>query len=122
MEPLPECKKELKAVDMSDIRADKAAMFQERHYFKIFFIFVVLLPTLVPAIYWGESLWVSYWVCVVTRLCINLNNALTINSIGHHNGPRPYDKNIKPSDNLFIMLQTLGEGNHNFHVNKLIRS
>lgn len=52
---------------------------------------------------------------MVARYCVNLNNAFTINSIGHSVGKRPYDKNISPTDNIFMMIQTLGDGNHNFH-------
>lgn len=115
LEPHPSCLKELKSVDLSDLRADKAIMFQEHNFFKLFFIFVIIIPTLVPYLIWNESLWAAYWICVVMRFCINLNNAFTINSIGHSVGKRPYDKNINPADNIFMMLQTLGDGNHNFH-------
>lgn len=112
----PECVKELRSVDVRDLRADKAIMFQNRHFGKFFFLFVVLIPTLVPYFVWNESLWVAYWFCVVARYCVNLNNAFTINSIGHSYGHRPYDKNISSADNTFMQMQTLGDGNHNFHV------
>lgn len=116
MQHRPECQKALKAVDVSDLRADKAIMFQNRNFGKSFLLFVVVIPLLVPYYFWGESIWVAFWVCVVARYCVNLNNAFTINSIGHSVGQRPYDKNISPADNIFMMIQTLGDGNHNFHV------
>lgn len=119
MQHRPECQKELRSVDVSDLRADKAIMFQNRHFLKSFLLFVVVIPMLVPYFCWGESLWVAYWTCVVARYCVNLNNAFTINSIGHSVGRRPYDKHISPADNVFMMVQTLGDGNHNFHVNFL---
>lgn len=116
----PECQKELKSVDCTDLRADKAVMFQNRHFFKFFLVFVVLIPTFVPYFFWNESLWIAFWIGVVTRYCVNLNNAFTINSIGHSVGKRAYDKNISPADNVFMMVQTLGDGNHNFHVSWFI--
>lgn len=93
---------------MSDLRADKAIMFQNRHFFKSFLLFVIIIPTLVPYFMWNESLWLAYWTCGVARYCVNLNNAFTINSIGHSIGKRPYDKNMRPADNIFMMIQILG--------------
>lgn len=116
----PECQKELKSVECTDLRADKAVMFQNRHFLKFFLVFVVLIPTIVPFFIWNESLWIAFWICVVTRYCVNLNNAFTINSIGHSVGKRAYDKTISPADNVFMMIQTLGDGNHNFHVRRFI--
>lgn len=120
MEHRPECQKELRSVDVSDLRADKAVMFQNKHFGKFFLTFVVLIPLFVPLYFWGESAWIAFWVCVVSRYCVNLNNAFTINSIGHSVGSRAYNKEISPADNKFVMIQTLGEGNHNFHVRIII--
>lgn len=109
LEHREECQKELKSIDVSDLRGDKAIMFQNRHFFKSFLLFVIVIPTLVPYFMWNESLWLAYWTCGVARYCVNLNNAFTINSIGHSIGKRPYDKNISPADNIFMMMQTLGD-------------
>lgn len=91
-------------------------MFQNRHFFKLsFLLFVVIILTLVLYLMWNESLWLTYWTFFVARNCVNLNNSGLINSIGHSVGKRPYDKTISPSDNILMMIQTLGDGNHNFH-------
>ena len=49
------------------------------------------------------------------RYVIVLNITWTVNSIAHMWGNRPYDKHIKPAENMVITVGAMGEGFHNYH-------
>jgi len=38
-----------------------------------------------------------------------------VNSSAHLSGGHPYDKNIKPAENMGVTLASFGEGYHNYH-------
>lgn len=73
-------------------------------------IISVLLPVLVPVYFWGESLWIAFWVCWVTRFCINFTQLNFTNSANHFIGHRPYDKSQSATDNLAMVFLSFGEG------------
>ncbi|CRK98772.1 CLUMA_CG012124, isoform A [Clunio marinus] len=111
----PECEKEMKRIDMKDIEADKDIMFQYNNYEILFFIFNIMLPVLTPCYFWNESLWISFWVCFVTRFAINFTQLNFTNSANHFIGRRPYDKGQSATDNLAMVFFSFGEGYHNYH-------
>ena len=49
------------------------------------------------------------------RYVIVLNITWTVNSIAHMWGNKPYDKHIKPAENMVITVGAMGEGFHNYH-------
>lgn len=73
-----------------------------------------ILPTLIPTL-WGESMWVSYFVCALFRYTYVLNVTWLVNSAAHKWGDKPYDKNINPVETKPVSLVVLGEGFHNYH-------
>ena len=44
-----------------------------------------------------------------------LHSTWCVNSICHKFGSRPWNKNIAPTDNIWVSLLTNGEGYHNWH-------
>jgi stearoyl-CoA desaturase (delta-9 desaturase) len=86
-----------------------------RYYLPFALTIGIILPTILPAILWHESLLISYMVVVSLRLVASFHAIGLVNSVAHTHGSRPYDKNIRPVDNIFVSLKVVGEGFHNFH-------
>ncbi|XP_013169713.1 PREDICTED: acyl-CoA Delta(11) desaturase-like [Papilio xuthus] len=104
-----------KEMDMSDLEADPILRFYNKyfHYFKLMFCYI--LPTTLGVWLWGEE-----WKCAVAWQCFirflsMFHSELTVNSLAHAYGYKPYNKNIVPRENRFVATCTFGEGWHNYH-------
>ncbi|XP_076875674.1 stearoyl-CoA desaturase 5-like [Brachyhypopomus gauderio] len=104
-----------KRLDVSDLLADPVVVFQRKYYRTSVVVMCFLLPTLVPWYFWGESIWISYFLASILRYTISLNVTWLVNSAAHMYGNRPYDRNINPRENRFVTFGAIGEGFHNFH-------
>ncbi|KAL6487167.1 hypothetical protein MHYP_G00037930 [Metynnis hypsauchen] len=102
-------------LDLSDLKADRVVMFQRRYYKLSVVVMCFLIPTLVPWCFWGESLWVAYFIPCLLRYTMVLNATWLVNSAAHMWGMRPYDSNINPRENKFVAFSAVGEGFHNYH-------
>jgi stearoyl-CoA desaturase (Delta-9 desaturase) len=74
-----------------------------------------ILPTAIPVYLWGESWTTAFFVAALFRYTFILNVTWLVNSAAHKWGDKPYDKNIKPSENISVSIFALGEGFHNYH-------
>lgn len=110
-------------------------LFCYRYYWPLMLIFSMILPTVIPWYFFGESLFDAYNVCFVLRLLYTLHDTFLINSFAHWTGMKPYDKydppsivsfamvlilkynfrTIRPTDHPLLGIMTLGEGWHNYH-------
>ena len=54
-----------KTINMKDLEADSMIMFQHRHYMFCFLMAGFILPTIIPNLFWGESLTNAYFMAVV---------------------------------------------------------
>lgn len=104
-----------KKMDLSDLKADKVVMFQRRHYKTSVVIMCFIMPAVVPWYFWGETFSISFLLASILRYTLILNATWLVNSAAHMYGNRPYDKNINPRENHFVVMGALGEGFHNFH-------
>uniref|UniRef100_A0A8C5PV32 stearoyl-CoA 9-desaturase n=2 Tax=Leptobrachium leishanense TaxID=445787 RepID=A0A8C5PV32_9ANUR len=102
-------------LDLRDIEADGVVMFQRSHYKKSILVMCFIMPTLVPWYFWGESLYVAFYVPCLLRYALVLNATWLVNSAAHMFGNRPYDKTINPRENSLVALGAIGEGFHNYH-------
>ncbi|XP_016144408.1 acyl-CoA desaturase [Sinocyclocheilus grahami] len=102
-------------LELSDLKADKVVMFQRRFYKSSVLLMCFSVPTLVPWLVWGESLWVAYFVPALLRYAVVLNATWLVNSAAHMWGNRPYDGSINPRENRFVAFSAIGEGFHNYH-------
>ncbi|XP_050299642.1 uncharacterized protein LOC126738382 isoform X2 [Anthonomus grandis grandis] len=103
-----------KNVDMSDVLADPVVQFQMRYYIPLIIIWTFIIPSLIPWYFWGEDGWLSFITCV-GKYTFSLNGTWLVNSAAHIYGTRPYDCNIKPTENKFVAFVAFGEGWHNYH-------
>jgi len=102
-------------IDMSDLANDPLLAFQRKFYKPLALLCCFVIPTMVPCLFWGESLWVSYFTMGLFRYALTLNMTWTVNSLAHMYGSKPYDKHIEPTQNLTCMIGAFGEGWHNYH-------
>ncbi|XP_026750207.1 acyl-CoA Delta(11) desaturase-like [Galleria mellonella] len=104
-----------KQIDMSDIENDPLLNSYERYFGYLKLMFCYILPTTAGIWLWNEN-----WRCAVAWQCFirflgMFHSELTVNSLAHIYGYKPYNKNIPPSENRFVATCTLGEGWHNYH-------
>ncbi|KAM7330257.1 hypothetical protein ACRRTK_011870 [Alexandromys fortis] len=102
-------------LDISDVKAEKLVMFQRRYYRPAVLFICIILPTLVPWYFWGETLQHSLYVVTFLRYAMIVHLTWLLNSVAHLYGYRPYDRNIGARDNGLLSLISLGEGFHNYH-------
>ncbi|KAJ1520947.1 hypothetical protein ONE63_004024 [Megalurothrips usitatus] len=111
----PEVTRIGKTVDMSDIEADPCVAFQKKYYAPLVFLLCFAMPTVVPRLVWGESMWNAFFIAGMLRYTLGLHGVWFVNSLTHYYGGRPYDKSIQACENVFVSLCALGEGYHNYH-------
>ncbi|XP_077594520.1 acyl-CoA desaturase [Stigmatopora nigra] len=102
-------------LELHDLLADKVVMFQRKHYKLSVLLMCFVVPMLVPWYFWGETLWVAYFVPALLRYTLVLNATWLVNSAAHMWGNRPYDQTINPRENKFVTFSAIGEGFHNYH-------
>lgn len=71
-----------KKLDFSDLYADRVLMFEKHYYIPLFTILGLVLPTLIPYVFFDENLWTAFYTCVVFRVTIILHHFFTVNSLG----------------------------------------
>ncbi|EFA05245.2 Acyl-CoA desaturase-like Protein [Tribolium castaneum] len=101
-------------LDFSDIDSDKLIQFQRKYFKFLAFFCSIFLPVVVPWYYWGENWYVSLCITFV-RYVGTLHGTWLVNSAAHVYGTRPYDSDIKPTENPIVAYITMGEGWHNYH-------
>lgn len=104
-----------KIVDFSDLTNDPVVMFQHKYYIPLAMTFGLLIPTLVPVIFFQEDLLTTLFTCFAFRLVVSLHCTWLVNSAAHLYGNRPYNKLIGPRENRFVAFFAMGEGFHNYH-------
>ncbi|XP_013183656.1 acyl-CoA Delta-9 desaturase isoform X1 [Amyelois transitella] len=104
-----------KQIDMSDIENDVHLQIFEKYFNYIKLVFCYILPTTIGIWLWGEDWRCSVaWQCFI-RFLTMFHSELTVNSLAHAYGYKPYNRNIIPAENRFVATCTLGEGWHNYH-------
>merc|ERR1712025_908161 len=103
-----------KTIDMGDLERDKVVMFQHRHYLLCYLMCAFLVPTVIPALCWGEALHIAYFMAVVRYVAV-LHFTWLVNSAAHFFGNKPYDVTIGPTENMAVSVLAMGEGFHNYH-------
>ncbi|KAL6427780.1 hypothetical protein ACFW04_008308 [Cataglyphis niger] len=111
----PEFTEKSKHLNLSDVTSDPVVIFGEKYFVLLQLFFCFIIPTMLPVYLWNETWSRAIISQVFIRYMITLNTVWTVNSIAHAWGTRPYNKNIKPTDNNIINYVTIGEGYHNYH-------
>ncbi|XP_062510139.1 acyl-CoA desaturase-like [Corticium candelabrum] len=109
----PDVVRKGRGVDTSDLEADCVVTFQRKYYVVLALFFGMFVPSVIPLL-WNESLAYSFLITMF-RYAASLHQTWLVNSAAHMFGYRPYDKNIRPRENVFVSWVTIGEGFHNYH-------
>ncbi|KAF5302719.1 hypothetical protein FQR65_LT08461 [Abscondita terminalis] len=115
MRKTPEVIKRGQEIDMDDITSDPVVKFHLKYFVPLKILIAFVIPTSIPPLLWGESWFWSFMAVSIARYVICLNITWSVNSFAHIFGHKPYDKSIKPTENIFVSFAALGEGWHNFH-------
>lgn len=102
-------------VDMSDLEQNPVLAFNKKYYVPLTIVIAGVLPLVVPVWGWNETWLNSFCLAVTLRWVCSLNAIFLINSAAHKFGPKPYDKNIQPAQNVTVSFLTGGGGFHNYH-------
>jgi stearoyl-CoA desaturase (delta-9 desaturase) len=81
-----------KLIDLSDIEHDKVVMFQYKHYVWLYILIVLIIPTAIPILLWGETLNNAYHMSVILPHLFMLHITCCVNSFAHVYGNKPYDE------------------------------
>lgn len=111
-EPDDITKYEIEKTDISDLKKKKKLVFQENYYIYIWILLSFIIPTLICSI-WSDAY--NGFLSSFIRIVLVLNFTWFVNSLGHYEGTRTYDINLKACDNLLVSILTQGEGWHNYH-------
>ncbi len=104
-EKIPELK-----LPLRDLESNKAFQFFEKyHWYGIALQALILFA--IGGMPWLLWLWAF-------RLCLLLNSAWAVNSVGHIWGTRNHNTGDLSRNNLFLAILTAGEGYHNNHHSK----
>ncbi|KAG7393637.1 hypothetical protein PHYBOEH_006029 [Phytophthora boehmeriae] len=102
-----------KTIDFSDLLADPVVTFQIKHYLKTVLLMCYVVPTVMG--YYLGDVWAGFWVGGVFRHVWVLHMTWMVNSVAHFFGYKPYDRKMRPVENLIVSIGALGEGYHNYH-------
>ncbi|XP_051168162.1 acyl-CoA Delta-9 desaturase-like isoform X1 [Leptopilina boulardi] len=106
--------KQQKKLDLSDLNDDWIIKYGEKFAYPLMIMCSFIIPIIVPVYLWNES-WRLSLIAVIMRFVLVGNITLSVNSVAHFWGMKPYDRNITPVENKAIAILTLGEGWHNYH-------
>jgi len=111
----PDVLKAGRELDMSDMLADPAVMFQKRTdpFFNLFMCF--FFPSIIAHYGWGEDFTTAFFILGCFRYMCVLHITWLVNSAAHLYGDRPYDTASYPAENPFVAFVSGGEGWHNWH-------
>ena len=114
------CKKDKRTIeegeklDLSDLDNDPVVMIDKYlwPYDDLFICYI--LPSLYTYYYY-DNFMKGLFLFGFLRWTIVLQCTNCVNSVAHWYGDRPFRKNIKPVENKWVSLLTVGEGWHNWH-------
>ncbi|CAK4388426.1 unnamed protein product [Aphanomyces euteiches] len=100
--------------NMSDLDADPLVQFQKKHYLLSVTIMCYIFPVVLGYVLF-DSAWEGFWIGVMFRHVWVLHMTWSVNSVAHFFGYKPYDRNSRAMENIFVSIGAIGEGWHNYH-------
>ncbi|ETV70607.1 hypothetical protein H257_13981 [Aphanomyces astaci] len=106
--------REGKKMNFADLDNDKLVQFQKKHYLASVLLMCYVFPSIVGYLCF-DSAWQGFWIGGVYRHVWVLHMTWCVNSVAHFFGYKPYDRNSRAVENLFVSIGAIGEGWHNYH-------
>ncbi|KAK0182036.1 hypothetical protein PV327_000208 [Microctonus hyperodae] len=102
-------------IDMTDILQDPVIQFFDKYYIIIAPLLFIFFPIFIPVYFFNQSLKYTIISQLFVRYPCILNATWSVNSFAHLFGYHTYDKNIRPTENIWVSFFAAGEGWHNYH-------
>ncbi|KAI7865607.1 stearoyl-CoA desaturase [Spinellus fusiger] len=100
--------------DITDFKADKYIMLQNKFYPLIVAVTSLLIPACIAHYGWND-LRGGFYYAFLLRVTLVHHATFFVNSLAHFLGDHTYDDHHSPRDHWMTALVTFGEGYHNFH-------
>ena len=100
--------------NITDLMQDKILAWQSRNYIWLAILFGFVLPTAIPALFWGDF-WGGLVYATICRAMFLHHNTFSVNSLAHWLGDQPFSHFQSAMDSWITALVSFGEGYHNFH-------
>ncbi|EQC27056.1 stearoyl-CoA desaturase (delta-9 desaturase) [Saprolegnia diclina VS20] len=110
----PDVFKEGKKMSYDDLDADVVVAAQKKHYLLSVLLMCYVSPSVLGHLAFGSAS-TGFWIGGIFRHVWVLHMTWCVNSVAHFFGYKPYDRNIRPVENLLVSIGAIGEGWHNFH-------
>jgi stearoyl-CoA desaturase (Delta-9 desaturase) len=110
-DPAIESAKRTIAPEVAYLLENPVVMFQHKH--KSLLQALIMATLFGLPLLWGDG-WNGFWLSCL-RIIIGSHSVWSVNSVAHTFGYKPYDPDIKPSQNIAVSMATGGEGYHNYH-------
>jgi stearoyl-CoA desaturase (delta-9 desaturase) len=104
--------RELKTIDIDDLKKDYLIALQEKYY--VLFLIIGWLTPIIIGYKLGFKI-SQLILSSIVRSILVWHSTWSVNSFAHLYGDKPYNKNITPVENLLVSIITFGEGWHNYH-------
>jgi stearoyl-CoA desaturase (delta-9 desaturase) len=111
----PEVIKNGQKLNFDDLTNDWVCKYQHKLYLPLVVLMGFVVPTLIPFYCWNENLLTAFLICGCLRTVVVLHHLFTVNSVSHFWGDRPYNNQMKPTENRLVVYLSMGEGSHNYH-------
>ncbi|CAG2119444.1 unnamed protein product, partial [Medioppia subpectinata] len=105
----PEVIKNGQKLAFDDLLDDWVVRYQHKLYYPLVVLFGFAVPTLIPYYCWSESLLTAFLVCGCLRTVVVLHHLFTVNSVSHFWGDRPYNNEMRPTENRLVVYLSMGE-------------
>ncbi|KAG4074192.1 hypothetical protein HA402_015495 [Bradysia odoriphaga] len=110
----PDVKKYGQRVDISDLTSDPVLRFQKKYYY-LLVLFCTFIWPIFLSMYFFDMPFLAAYHWHIFRFVLSLHLTLSVNSVSHSWGSKPFEKDIKATDSFTIGFLALGEGWHNYH-------
>jgi stearoyl-CoA desaturase (delta-9 desaturase) len=99
-----------------DLKKDRLAWWQHRHYVAIAVGMAFVLPAAIGWAWGGPVAALgAFLIAGIARVVVVHHMTFCINSLCHWIGSRPYSSDCTARDSVLMAVCTFGEGYHNFH-------
>ncbi|MEM9926792.1 MAG: acyl-CoA desaturase [Cyanobacteria bacterium P01_D01_bin.50] len=104
------------ALFAKDILQDPV-IFKVNQLYLLWVIIGLAIPTFLGGVFYGslKGAWQGFLWGGIIRIFLKNHMVLALNSIGHLYGSRPFNTPDKSTNNIWLVIPTLGEGWHNNH-------
>jgi stearoyl-CoA desaturase (delta-9 desaturase) len=104
-----------KAINDKYLLDDPVVTFQKQNAWWWMPLWCYLFPTMYGIVFLHMPAVDAFCILAVLRWVLSMHATWCVNSVAHTFGYKPYDTDMKPTENTFTNIVAVGEGSHNWH-------